>query len=159
MGELIFLGILAVVSVYFFILTGDFRISPLDKSGGAAVWPRLVLGFMLLFIVVRAIQILVRKENDHFVFLELFKGIRLFFLASFVAYIALFKFLGYYIATIAFLAATVNVFYKYTKGNFGSKKHIIIRNLIIIVFVTLMDFFFSDVLHIMLPSGTIFNIF
>ena len=157
MGELFFLLFFIVLSIYFFFLTGDFRISPLDKSGGASVWPRIVLVFLLLFLVIRLIQVVCTKHRKEFVFLDLFKGIKLFFLACFIGYIALFKFLGYYISTLLFLIITVNFFYKYCRNSWGTKKEIIIRNLVIIVFVTLMQLFFSGVLKIMLPSGIFFR--
>lgn len=157
MGELFFLLFFIVLSIYFFFLTGDFRISPLDKSGGASVWPRIVLVFMLLFLVIRTIQVIFAKNRKQFVFLDLFKGIRLFFLACFVGYIALFKFLGYFISTLLFLVLTINVFYKYCRSSFGTKKQIIVRNLIIVAFVALMQIFFSGVLKIMLPSGIFFR--
>lgn len=157
MGELIFLGIFTVVSIYFFYLTGDFRVSVLDKSGGAKVWPRIVLIFLLIFLIIRIIQVLREKDKKHFVFKELFTGTRLFFFLSFVAYIILLKFLGYFITTFSFLVVTINYFYKHVKGDYGTKKQIIIRNVLLLAFTFLMWAFFSEILHIMLPSSSIFK--
>lgn len=158
MGELIFLACILVVCGVFFYLTFGFQVSVLDTSGGAALWPRIVIVFLVVFLVIRAIQVIRERgtgDQEEFIFTELFKGKRLFFLTALAVYILVFKFLGYIASTILFLAVVVNVFYKWTKDGFGSLKSILIRNALIVVFTVAMYFFFAEVVHIMLPAGSI----
>lgn len=153
MGELIFLGILMVICIYFYTLTFGFAVSVLDKSGGAAVFPRFVILFLTIFLVVRIVTILRQKQKQGFVFTELFKGMRLFFFASLIVYILAMKYAGYVLSTTAFLLVTVNCFYYKTKDNWGTAKSIAVRNVLLIGFALAMNYFFSNILHIMLPAG------
>jgi len=153
MGELIFLGILLAICVYFFTLTSGFAVSILDKSGGAAVFPRIVIIFLAVFIIARMVTVLLEKEKKPFAFLELFQGMRLFFFASLVIYILALKPVGYVLTTTAFLVVVINGFYYKVKGNWGSVPAIVVRNMLLVAFVMLMEFFFVRILHIMLPAG------
>lgn len=153
MGELIFLGILLVVCIYFYTLTFGFAVSILDKSGGAAVFPRIVIVFLMVFLIVRAVTVLKDKQRKPFAFKELFLGMRLFFFTSLICYILVFKFLGYVISTTLFLVVTINVFYFKTKKQLGSVQAIAVRNFMAIIFVLLMNYFFVHILHIVLPAG------
>lgn len=157
MGELIFLGIVAAICGVFFYLSFDFQVSLLDRSGGAAMWPRIIIAFLLIFVIIRFIQVLREKKKGEFVFLELFRGPRFFLLASLVVYIIAFKYVGYIISTTVFLLVVVNVFYKWTKDNFGSVKSIVIRNVLLILFVIMLYYFFAEVVHILLPTGTLWS--
>lgn len=157
MGELIFLGIIAAVCGVFFYLTFDFQVSLLDRSGGAALWPRIIIIFLMIFVIIRFIQVLREKDKGEFVFLELFKGPRFFLLASLVAYIVAFKSLGYIISTSLFLVVVVNVFYKWTKDDFGSVKSIVIRNTLLILFVIALNYFFAEIVNIPLPTGALWS--
>lgn len=151
MGELIFLALLMILGAVFFGMSFDFKTSALDTSGGAALWPRIVIIFLMIFLIIRAVEVFREKEKKEFVFKELFRGPRLFFLLSLAGYIILFKHLGYLLSTILFLLITVNVFYKITRDNFGSLRSIIIRNTVAVVFSVAFYFFFVKVIHIMLP--------
>ena len=153
MGEFVFLGIILAICGYFYYLTYDFAISPFDKSGGAALFPRIVLICIAIFVIIRIIQVALQKEKGKFVFGELFRGMRLFFFASFVIYVALLDIFGYIICTILFLAVTINVFYKKVNNCWGPIKSIVIRNCSIVVFTFAMEFFFSNLLGILLPNG------
>lgn len=153
MGELAFLGILIVGGCYLFSLTYGFAVSPFDKSGGAALFPRIVIGILLVFALARVIQLLMKKKKEKFVFSELFKGYRLFFFGSFVIYVLLLEFIGYIFASLLFLGITVNMFYRHVVGDFGPVKSIVIRNVAIVAFIILMDYFFASVLGIFLPNG------
>lgn len=159
MGELVFLALLMILGGVFFGISFDFKTSALDTSGGAAFWPRIVIAFLMVFLVIRVIEVFREKEKKEFAFIELFQGPRLFFLLSLTCYIALFQYLGYVVSTTLFLLVTVNVFYKITRDNFGSLRAIIIRNTAAVAFSVVFYFFFVKVIHIMLPSGAIWRIF
>lgn len=153
MGECLFLSILLAICAIAFFLTFGFKVSILDTSGGAALFPRIIILFLAVVCIIRIIQILREKEKHPFVFWELFKGYRLFFLAMMACYIFLLKPVGYILTTSIFMLVTVNVFYRETTGNMGSIKSIVIRNVLSIVFVAVLYVFFARVVHIMLPAG------
>lgn len=153
MGEIIFLGILMAICIWFYTLTFGFAVSILDKSGGASVFPRFIIIFLMIFLIVRMITVLRQKQKAEFVFTELFKGMRLFFFACLVCYILVMKHLGYILSTAVFLAVTVNFFYYKTKDNWGSVRAIAVRNVLLLGFVLAMNYFFTRILHIMLPAG------
>ena len=153
MGEVIFLGLLAVISVVFFVMTFSFPTSIMDKSGGPAIFPQIVLVFLFVLVLIRIVMVLRQKERPPFVFLELFKGMRLFFFLSLVCYIVAIDFLGYILSSILFFAVTVNFFYYKAKGTWGSVKSIALRNGLILVFVFSLNAFFSGILKVMLPPG------
>jgi len=153
MGELIFLALLLVIGISFWFMTFSFTVSPLDKSGGAGVFPRMVIILLLAFVVLRIFQVLRKKEKAHFIFLELFSGIRLFFLLSFVVYVVALNWLGYLISSILFLAITTNYFSYKTRDSFGTVKLIVLRNAGVIAFVFATYHFFDTTLHIALPRG------
>jgi len=72
----------------------------------------------------------------------MFQGTRLFYLIALVVYVGALKILGYFICTTLFLAVMINVLYRQIKGEWGSAGTIVIRNAMIVVFVTVMNFFF-----------------
>lgn len=159
MGELIFLALLMLLGAAFFGMSFEFKTSALDTSGGAAFWPRIVIGFLAIFLIIRAVEVFREKEKRGFVFVELFQGPRLFFLLSLVGYIALFQYLGYIVSTTLFLLITVNIFYKITRDNFGTVWSILIRNAVAVIFSMAFYYFFAKVIHIMLPTGTVWRLF
>lgn len=156
MGELVFLGVLALLFGLLYLPTYNFEISNLDTSGGPAMFPRAVIIFTLIFIAVRFIMVLKTKEKKDFVFLELFRGMRLFFFASIVIFIIALKYLGYLVSTIAFLLVTLNFLYYKTRDNMGSVKSIIIRNVLAIMLVFALRYFFVEIVNVILPTGTLF---
>ncbi len=153
MGEIIFLIVLLLLGGVLFQQTFTFGVSILDQSGGPALFPRIVLAILAIAIIIRLISVLREKKHEHFVFIELFTGNRLFFFLSLILYIVTFKFLGYILSTCLFLMITCNYFYYVVKGNKGSVKSIAVRNIGIVVFAVVMYVFFANVLHIMLPAG------
>lgn len=157
MGELIFLGLIAVICGVFFYLSFDFQVSLLDRSGGAALWPRIIILFLMVFVIIRFVQVLRTKKKEEFVFLELFKGPRFFLLVCLVAYIIAFKYVGYIISTSLFLVVVVNVFYKWTKDDFGTVKSIIFRSVLLILFVIALNYFFAEIVNIPLPAGILWS--
>lgn len=157
MGEIVFSGLLFLLSGYLFYLTFDFPVNILERSGGAGLFPRIVIAFLMIFLFIRIVQILCQKEKKPFVFTEMFKGTRLFYLITLTAYVALLKVLGYFICTTLFLAVMINVLYRQVQGDWGSVKIIAIRNLLIVVFAILMNLFFAKILHVLLPVGVLFQ--
>lgn len=157
MGEILFLGLLILFCGYLFFLTFSFPVNILERSGGAGLFPRLVLTFLMIFLIIRIIQIVSQKQKSPFVFTEMFQGTRLFYLIALVVYVGALKILGYFICTTLFLAVMINVLYRQIKGEWGSAGTIVIRNAMIVVFVTVMNFFFAGVLHVLLPTGILFR--
>lgn len=153
MGEILFLLCFAVISLIMFYLTGDFRVSKMDTSGGAALFPRIVIILLLIFLAVRIVEIVRAKEKKAFAGKELFTGSRCYFIIGFVLYVILLKPVGYILATVLFLAFVVNRFYKIEKGTMGTAVQIAVRNLIMIVFVLAMNWAFGTILSVNLPSG------
>ncbi len=159
MGEMIFLFLLLVVCALSFRMTFDFPVSLLDKSGGASLFPRIIIIALASFIIIRIIQILIRKEKTQFIFKELFTKERGFFFISFLVYVICLNFLGYVLSTILFLSVTISVFFNITTGFYGTKKHKIRRIIAVVVFSFLMYFFFGKIINILLPTGVFSNLF
>lgn len=157
MGEIVFLGLFLIACCYLLFLTFSFPVNILDKSGGAGLFPRIVLLFLMVFLIIRMVQLLCRKNKEPFVFLEMFQGTRLFYLIGLAVYVAALKVVGYFICTVLFLGVTINLLYKQQKGGWGSIKAVVIRNVLIVAFVLAMNFFFAKVLHVMLPEGILFQ--
>jgi hypothetical protein len=153
MGEIIFLSFLGSIGVVLYILTYSFEINLLDKSGGAAMFPRIVIIFLLVFIIIRIIFLIIAQKRTPFVFKELFQGKKLLFVTSLAAYVILMKPLGYIICSILFLLFIVNNFYVSVHSGWGTPKQIAVRNILSILFVIGMKFFFSNVLKVFLPAG------
>lgn len=153
MGEIIFLIVLLLLGGVLFQQTFTFGVSILDQSGGPALFPRIVLAILAIAVIIRLISVLREKKHEHFVFIELFTGKRLFFFLSLILYIVTFRFLGYILSTCLFLMITCNYFYYVVKENKGTLRSIVLRNAFVVVFSVGMYFFFGNVLHIMLPAG------
>lgn len=157
MGEIVFLGLLLLFCGYLFFLTFSFPVNILERSGGAGLFPRIVLIFLMVFLIIRVVQILGQKKKNPFVFAEMFQGTRLFYLIALVAYVAALKILGYFICTILFLGVMINVLYRQLKGEWGSPGTIAVRNVLIVVFAAVMNLFFANILHVLLPVGILFK--
>lgn len=154
MGEIIFLAVITAVIGYLYILTGSFPVNALDTTGGAAMFPRVVIIVLALLIVIRIIQIIKNKElKVHFVFFELLKGSTGIFLLSLVAYIFLFSILGYVVATILYLVLTITYCYYKKYGNIGSAKAVIIRVALSVAGTLVLYWFFTSVLLVRMPAG------
>ena len=153
MGEIIFLVMLLVGSLYLFSLTGDFPISILDKSGGAALFPRIVMIFLMIVLAVRILSLFRARNREAFVFTEIFKGTRGIYFGALVLYVLLMPFLGYIIATFTFVAGLMNTFYYSVHKELGEPKAIAIRNGLVVVLVICVNFFFKEVLGVFLPVG------
>ncbi len=153
MGEIIFLAILGLFLGYLFLTTSSFPISVMDNSGGAAFFPRIVLGFLIALIIIRIISILFTREKSKFIIKEMFQGIRLFFVISLILYATILPIIGYIISTTLFLIVVVNVFYYKANETLGTTKTIIIRNVLLLTFVLSLNIFFTEILGVVLPVG------
>ncbi|MBC8452667.1 MAG: tripartite tricarboxylate transporter TctB family protein [Spirochaetes bacterium] len=155
MGELIFMGITALAAIGMFFMTSSFPVSIIDKSGGPALFPRIVIILLILFMIIRAVIVMKDKElwNKQFVFTEIFKGSRLIYLLVTLAYILLIKQIGFVVMTAVYMYGLTQYLYYIQQDHMMTVK----RNLITALgalFVTLgVYFLFSDVLNIRLPLG------
>ena len=61
MGETIFLLCFCAAAIAMYGMTGNFRISKMDTSGGAAMFPRIVIILLLVFLAIRLLQIWIGK--------------------------------------------------------------------------------------------------
>lgn len=153
MGEIIFLTVFFVAAVSLYTLTGDFCISKMDTSGGAAMFPRLVIILLCICLILRIGQIIWKKEKKGFVWKELFMETRRFFVVSLLVYVALLKPLGYIPATCLFLIVTVGRLRYYQKGGYGRAGEVLVRDLLLIAFCLAMYAAFSGILSVNLPKG------
>ena len=72
MGETIFLLCFCAAAIAMYGMTGNFRISKMDTSGGAAMFPRIVIILLLVFLAIRLLQIWIGKQKKPFMGRELF---------------------------------------------------------------------------------------
>lgn len=155
MGEILFLSILGVVDVIMFFLTFTFPASIIDQSGGAGLFPRIVLVLLLVFLAVRIITILRSEEEKKkpFAFLEIFKGRRLVFLLAFVLYAFSMSTLGFVISSGIFLSAMI-IFLRWCQyGEWMPVKKSVLTVLISFVCVFVIYYVFTHYLNVMLPAG------
>jgi putative tricarboxylic transport membrane protein len=153
LGEFIFLGVLAIIAIALFIQTLSFPNTMFDRSGGAALVPRILIVGLLIFIVFRVISIFLSKKREPFVFTEIFKGTRLFYLISLTLYVILIKPVGYIITTSIFLIVVSNYMSYKTNGKWDSPAKIITRSTLMIVGTVGLYLFFATALKVVLPSG------
>ena len=143
MGELVFLAVVSAVAVIMFIMTFQFPSSILDQSGGAGLFPRI-----------RLCQYLRKPETrKHFVFLEMFQGLRLVYIVMTGVYIAVMAPLGYIISTVAYMLALINFFYYAQVEHRPSVRSEAVIAVGVVAGTVGMYWFFGSVLHVMLPPG------
>ncbi len=157
MGELIFMAILIVVGVAMFIMTYDFPIATLDTSGGASMFPRVVVIIMCVLVAIRIIQILHTKKEDRkpFAFLEIFKGNTLVYVLSTTLYFVLAPTLGFIISSTIYMIGIIIFFHKIQYDKLPSIKKSVIISAITIAAIVGLNYVFSDVLNVLLPVGLI----
>ncbi|MBT9778933.1 hypothetical protein GPL15_20875 [Clostridium sp. MCC353] len=154
MGELVFLAVVSAIAVGMFFMTFQFPSSILDQSGGAGLFPRIIVVMLLACILMRLYQYFRKPDTrKHFVFLEMFQGLRLVYILMTGVYIAAMAPLGYIISTVAYMTALINFFYYAQMDRRPSAK----TEAVIAVGVTAgtigIYWFFGSVLHVMLPAG------
>ncbi len=155
MGELIYMAIIAVIAIFMFIVSGSFPVSIIDKSGGASLFPRVVVVLLLCFMAIRTVFVLRDKElrEKTFIFLEIFKGPRLVYLLGTFTYILLIQPLGFVITTSLYLFGMSNFMYYKQKDSIMSMQR---SSIIFFSGLTVslgMYLFFTRVLSILLPQG------
>jgi len=155
MGEIIFLSTLEVIFIYLYTMVDDFPVSILDTSGGAGLFPRVVLLFLLILIPLQIITILFKKNKEKFVFKEIFQGMRLLFLVALILTVGLMPLIGFTISMILFLLVVINWFYYNVHGNIGKIKSVILRCSIVTVYVIALKLFFTVVLNFTFPTGIV----
>lgn len=157
MGELLFMALMGALAIIMFFISGSFPVSIIDKSGGAALFPRIVVILFLFFMAIRTVIVLRDGEarKKAFVFLEIFKGDRLIFLLGIIGYIALVKPVGFVIATSLFLAGMSNFLYFKQRDSLMTLKRNIIGISAGIAISLGMYLFFTRVLSILLPQGVL----
>lgn len=155
MGEILFLSILGVIDVIMFFLTFTFPASIIDQSGGAGLFPRIVLIVLLVFLAARIVTILRSEEEKKktFAFLEIFKGRRLVFLLAFVLYAFSMSTLGFVISSGIFLSAMIIFLHWCQYGEWMSVKKSMLTVLISFVCVFSVYYIFTHYLNVMLPAG------
>lgn len=154
MGELLFLAVVSAIAVIMFFMTFQFPSSILDQSGGAGLFPRIVVVLLLGCILMRLYQYLKKPETrKHFVFLEMFQGLRLAYIVMTGVYILLMSTLGYIISTVAYMLVLINCFYHAQMESRPSVKTEAVIVIGILAGTIGMYWFFGSVLHVMLPAG------
>ena len=153
MGEIIFLVFLLISGGVMFWSTFSFRTNPLDTSGGPAIFPQIVLAFLMLMVVIRIVEILCSKEKKPFAFVEMFKGSRLFFLVSLGVYIFLIKPLGFIVSTVLFMTVVILGFRYSMSKSVGKPGSVAIAVGASAAYAVLMYVLFAKVLSIFLPAG------
>ena len=146
MGEIFFLIILAAAGVGMFGMSFGFQVSRIDSSGGPALFPRIVIIILLLFIAIRIIMVSKSKEElgKKFHFLEIFQG-----------YAVLMKPLGFVISSSLFLIIAVTFLYKKQYGERITVKKGLILYPVILISVAVLYYIFVNKLNVLLPGGII----
>lgn len=155
MGEIIFIGILSVIGLAMFGASFFFQASLIDKSGGPALFPRIIIVALLVLLLVRAIQILRSKKQraTHFAFAEMFQGARLVFLILFFLYAITITTLGFVVSSTLFLIAAILFLYKQQYNKKMPVKKIILCCLCCGVGVFAVNYCFVNFFNVVLPSG------
>lgn len=155
MGEIIFLIILALAGAGMFGMSFGFQVSRIDTSGGPALFPRVVIIILFVFIVIRIVMISKNKEEmeKKFHFLEIFQGSRLIFLLLFLGYALLMKPFGFVISSSLFLILAVTFLYRKQYGERITVKKGLILYPVILVSVAALYYIFVNKLNVLLPSG------
>lgn len=155
MGELVFMGITAAAAIAMFIMTASFPVSIIDKSGGPALFPRVVILLLLVFMIIRAVIVLRDRElfGKRFVFAEIFRGARLIYLLVTLIYILLIKQAGFVPMTAAYLYGLTQYLFYLQKGSRMSLRRNILTFIGCLALSIGMYLLFSGVLNILLPEG------
>lgn len=155
MGEIIFLIILALAGAGMLGMSFGFQVSRIDTSGGPALFPRVVIIMLFVFIVIRIVMISKNKEEmeKKFHFLEIFQGSRLIFLLLFLGYALIMKPLGFVISSSLFLILAVTFLYRKQYGERITVKKGLVLYPVILVSVAALYYIFVNKLNVLLPSG------
>jgi hypothetical protein len=156
-GELIFMAVVAVISVIMFVMSFFFQTSLIDQSGGPALFPRIVIILLLFFMIMRAVSVIRSQEalKKKFVFFEMFHGSRLFFILLFLGYACVVQTLGFAISSSLFAIIAITYLHKKQYGrNITLKKGAVLYSTVVLSIFALY-FVFTRYFSILLPSGFI----
>lgn len=153
MGEVIFLGIIAVLDIMYLLETFKYKIPVYDNTGGPGIYPKIILTILLTAIVIRIIKILHNKTKEHFVFKELFEKDRLFFVVAFATYIMIMRPLGIILSTIIYMTSVCFYIALAVDGTMGTTRTIASRIVAFCLMSILIYLFFSSVMNVALPKG------
>lgn len=158
MGEIIFLLLIGATSGLYYYQTLSYRMPKLDNSGGPAIFPKFVCLILIGFVIIRIIQIILKKEKKEFHFFEIFKGTKGLLFISFTVLVFVIKPLGFVLTCFLFLSFVANALMYSKENTLGSTKSIIIREVIFLAFPIALYYFFTKVLFVALPAGILGNL-
>lgn len=153
MGEIMFLLLIAGIDIFYFMETFTYKKPLYDNTGGPAVFPRVILVLLLVCLFVRILQILIQKENRHFVFRELFCGSAGVFLLAFVCYIFLMEPLGMILDTILYLGFISHYMIYVRDGVLCRPRQILLHMAVFVLMSAAIYWFFSSILNVAVPKG------
>ena len=155
MSEFVFLAGLAVLALLGYSEVLTYTVTKYDRTGGPAIYPKMLLILLLVALAIRGIQILASKKKEKFKWGSLFSGQRGVFFVSFVLFVMLMKPLGFILdGTIFLVFTTFYLYYKSTGDkSLGGKKKIVFRVLFSLGFCVAVYLFFSEFLHVAVPEG------
>ena len=157
MGECIFLGILLVVSIGAFFLTGTFTPSPFDSSSGPAVFPRIAsLGLAVCCVILLVEKIKKKEYKAPFQFAKLFYGPAGAMIYSSLIFMVLMNYLGFMLSCALYLLFIVNYFKYQADGTLGSPAAVAVRSAGLAASAFLIAKFIN-MANIMLPIGKLFT--
>lgn len=158
MGEIISLLLLAGFGVYYYVETLAYRVSRFERTGGAGVYPRMILACLFVFIALRVGQVLLSRERREFVFFNLFRGRRGVFFAAFLLYVLTMPHLGYIVGTVLYLffASGYLVFLK--EGRLGGWRRLAAGAALFLAVVGGIYWFFVIFLGVAVPAGLLANL-
>ena len=155
MGELLFELVIALIAVGMFGMTFGFRESLIDQSGGPALFPRIVILLLLIFLAVRGIVIRKNREEQEkpFHFLEMFQGSRLIYVVLLTAYAGMVKPVGFLLSTWVFSLIAIPFLYKQQYGKGMTLRRQAVTSAVTVVSVFLLYYVFTRYFHVLLPAG------
>jgi hypothetical protein len=145
--------LLAGAGAYYYAETLAYRVSRFERTGGAGVYPRMIIICLFIFIALRLIQKIAEKDWKKFVFFNLFRGRRGVFFFAFLLYVLLMPFLGYLIGTTVYLLFTSAYLTFLKEGSLKNRKRLALRSLLFLALVGGIHWFFVTFLNVSVPSG------
>ena len=155
MGELFFMACIAAVCIAMFVMTGNFPVSVIDDSGGPALFPRIVIVFLIAVMAVRAAAVARDRKllAQKFVFFSLFRGNSLIYLLLFVGYAVTMPFFGFVAGTALFLIASMAFLYSRQNGKTPGFHAALLIAAGSVAGTLAVHYAFSSLLNIVLPVG------
>ncbi len=155
MGEIASLLALACVGAVYYAETLGYAVSRFERTGGPAVYPKMVLACLFVFIALRICRIVRERKPRPFVFLNLFRGARGKFFLMFAAYILLMPHLGYIVATAGYLTASCALLTRLKEGAPGPPGRFALRALFFLAVTMGLYWFFATLLNVGVPEGVL----